>query len=286
MCTQALQRTENTAPEFFTLKAPPPKSLIKKKAPSSNTHGSLEFMTLYRNFSLGGFTNFQTVHDGKNQKMYMKESQGPQFFHQFLTIPPQFTRYRVSGGDFSKRVLYMSYIWPSQHIKPPMEGVGWLLEPHPLWLGNSSASTEELPSWHRQEGETPATTSTSSVAPLVAAELRRRIDVVDCTSMDANVNGMRHGDLERRSFFDTWIDVFFWGGHFFEWWLGEATVLIFFGVILGTLPELFVAVFMLKHSRNAMAAEVTSISIPTLWLIWRCTVQNSLNDYTPEVELT
>lgn len=85
--------------------------------------------------------------------------------------------------------------------------------------------------------------------------------------MDANVNGMRHGDLERRSFFDTWIDVFFWGGHFFEWWLGEATVLIFFGVILGTLPELFVAVFMLKHSRNAMAAEVTSISIPTLWLI-------------------
>ena len=45
------------------------------------------------------------------------------------------------------------------------------------------------------EGDTPGPTtdSTSSVAPLVAAELRRRIDVVDCTSMDANVNGMRHG---------------------------------------------------------------------------------------------
>ena len=100
----------------------------------------------------------------------------------------------------------------------------------PKRLGNSSASTEELPSWHPQEGDTPGPTtdSTSSVAPMVAAELRRRIDVVDCTSMDANVNGMRHGDLEKSFVFFWTHGSFFRGGHFlYKWWVSEATVLIF-----------------------------------------------------------
>ena len=74
--------------------------------------------------------------------------------------------------------------------------------PIPFGSATPRQHAEELPSWHRQEaaetasGGTATSTSTTSVAPLVAAELRRRIDVVDCTSMDANVNGMRHGDLE------------------------------------------------------------------------------------------
>ena len=163
---------------------------------------------------------------------------GPNFPTNFLPFPPNLQDIGCPVVIFPKGC----YIWVIYDLHnttnhPWFRGGVTSGTPIPQTAaGNSSASTEELPSWHRQEGDTPGPTtdSTSSVAPLVAAELRRRIDVVDCTSMDANVNGMRHGDLERVCFFfDTWM--FFWGGGgiFFEWWVGEATVLIFFGVIFG-----------------------------------------------------
>ena len=55
-------------------------------------------------------------------------------------------------------------------------------------------SAQELPSWRpsQEDLEDPATSAVSSLAAL-----RPRIDVVDCSSMDANVNGMRHGALEK-----------------------------------------------------------------------------------------
>lgn len=55
-------------------------------------------------------------------------------------------------------------------------------------------SAQELPSWRpsQEDPEDPATS---------LAALRPRIDVVDCSSMDANVNGMRHGALEKWTFF-------------------------------------------------------------------------------------
>ena len=54
---------------------------------------------------------------------------------------------------------------------------------------------------------------------------------------------------------DSWTHGFFFGASFkgkVNGGLVKQQFWLFFGVILGTLPELFVAVFMLKHSSNAM----------------------------------
>ena len=71
-------------------------------------------MTLYRNFSLGGFTTFQTVHDGKNQKMYLGNLRGPNFQKNFLPFPPNLQDIGVRWWFLQKGVIYI-YIWPSQH---------------------------------------------------------------------------------------------------------------------------------------------------------------------------
>ncbi|CAL1170806.1 unnamed protein product [Cladocopium goreaui] len=63
--------------------------------------------------------------------------------------------------------------------------LGCHTEPFPL-VSPCPGGDVELPSWRpsQEDPEDPATS---------LAALRPRIDVVDCSSMDANVNGMRHG---------------------------------------------------------------------------------------------
>lgn len=192
---------------------------------------------------------------------------------------PQFPQ--IGAVVISKRVLYMTFT--SNH---PWKGVGWLLFPSPLarqLLGSRGVAQLAPPGRWYAGNDVDELRGTLGGGGAAAAYWRGGLYINGCqcewhASWWLGTSFVFFGHMEVFFFF-------FSGGIFLNGGLVKQQFW-FFGVILGTLPDLFVAVFMLKHSRNAMAAEVTSILIPTLWLIWRCTVQNSLNDYTPEVELT
>ena len=132
---------------------------------------------------------------------------------------PQFPQ--IGAVVISKRVLYMTFT--SNH---PWKGVGWLLFPSPLarqLLGSRGVAQLAPPGRWYAGNDVDELRGTLGGGGAAAAYWRGGLYINGCqcewhASWWLGTSFVFFGHMEV---------FFFFGGHFFEWWVGEATVLIF-----------------------------------------------------------